>query len=354
MNILDKGGRTLLLAAIVVLAGFAGYWYTTNVVGTPGSDGAIERSSELGAVISYTEGAVELKQSGSDWTRAEGGTVLREGDSVEVIGEGRAIIQLDDGSMLRLNEDSAITLTSLDPSHVVVSNDKGEVYSRVVKADRVFQVLADDATYESLGTAYSTVNKDKQKGVKVYHSKVKVVDGDDETVVDQGKKFFLVYKDNPELEKALADITEEEIKVDVFIAWNKSEDEKDFDDELGVLSKDVDKEGAEEDADADDESDDKAAEPTPGSGIALTYNLNGNISWVYNGTSEDGFKIVWSKNPSPTYPTRSGDKYIYLSESDARGGTLKAFDGGGKYYVRVCEYLGGKCGVYSNQITVQL
>jgi len=33
---------------------------------------------------------------------------------------------------------------------------------------------------------------------------------------------------------------------------------------------------------------------------------------------------------------------------------LETFDGEGVYYARVCEYLGGKCGVYSNQIKVDL
>jgi len=80
-----------------------------------------------------------------------------------------------------------------------------------------------------------------------------------------------------------------------------------------------------------------------------------NISWKTNGTSAKGFKVTWSKNASPTYPTRSGDKYHYFSSPNQSSDTLTAFSGDGTYYVRVCEYLGsGKCGVYSNQITVNL
>jgi len=72
---------------------------------------------------------------------------------------------------------------------------------------------------------------------------------------------------------------------------------------------------------------------------------NANISWSVDGYSSMGFKVVWSKNSEPTYPCRSGDKYNYLSSSSATSDTLTAFDGSGTYYVRVCEYLGGKCGV---------
>jgi len=87
--------------------------------------------------------------------------------------------------------------------------------------------------------------------------------------------------------------------------------------------------------------------------IALS-GLGSNISWIVDGYSVKGFKVVWSKNPGPTYPTRVSDEFHYLSDPNATSDTLNAFDGAGTYYVRVCEYLGGKCGVYSNQITVEM
>lgn len=81
---------------------------------------------------------------------------------------------------------------------------------------------------------------------------------------------------------------------------------------------------------------------------------NASIKWTVDGSSASGFKVVWSKNSGPTYPCRSGDKYNYLSSPSATSDTLTAFDGSGAYHVRVCEYLGGKCGTYSNEITVNL
>ncbi|MCK9439152.1 MAG: Kazal-type serine protease inhibitor family protein [Patescibacteria group bacterium] len=78
------------------------------------------------------------------------------------------------------------------------------------------------------------------------------------------------------------------------------------------------------------------------------------IYWTTNGYSDQGFKVVWSKNEGPTYPLRSGDKYHYFTDANKSSDTLEAFSGAGNYYVRVCEYLGGKCGVYSNQIKVTL
>ncbi|MCD4694333.1 hypothetical protein K8R62_03170 [bacterium] len=78
------------------------------------------------------------------------------------------------------------------------------------------------------------------------------------------------------------------------------------------------------------------------------------IEWSMDGYSAKGFKVIWSKNSDATYPTRSGDKYHYYSSPSQRTDTLSAFNGDGNYYVRVCEYLGGKCGIYSNEIIVSL
>ncbi len=95
-------------------------------------------------------------------------------------------------------------------------------------------------------------------------------------------------------------------------------------------------------------------ETTPTKSLTLTYLGNGKFSWKKIGTFSEGYKLVWSKNSNPTYPTREGDKYTFYSAPDTSIGYVNAFAGEGKYYVRVCEYLGGKCGIYSNQITITL
>jgi len=88
---------------------------------------------------------------------------------------------------------------------------------------------------------------------------------------------------------------------------------------------------------------------------SITLSADGDqIEWSVDGTSSKGFKVVWSKNEAPTYPTRSGDKYHYFSSSSQTSDTLTAFNGDGTYHVRVCEYLGGACGLYSNELTVVL
>lgn len=74
------------------------------------------------------------------------------------------------------------------------------------------------------------------------------------------------------------------------------------------------------------------------------------LDWsVSNLDVSKGFKVVWSKdNPNPVYP---GNNYAYLDNSGSRSYTFSKKDGK-TYYFRVCQYLGGSCGKYSNSVQV--
>ncbi|MFH1839227.1 MAG: SH3 domain-containing protein [Patescibacteria group bacterium] len=74
------------------------------------------------------------------------------------------------------------------------------------------------------------------------------------------------------------------------------------------------------------------------------------VNWVVNGVDVPmGFKIVKSEDPNPVYP---GDTYHYYSETNKRSDTWSGLSG--TYHFRVCQYLGGACGVYSNDIELSL
>lgn len=74
------------------------------------------------------------------------------------------------------------------------------------------------------------------------------------------------------------------------------------------------------------------------------------LFWTLTGMqSPKGFKVVWASMPQPTYP---GSDYHYLTNPDTRSDTVIGLSSGKTYYFRVCEYLGGSCGVYSNEVSV--
>ncbi|MBU0531726.1 FecR family protein [Patescibacteria group bacterium] len=336
--------RTFLGIGIAVAVIAAGYWFLS--IKTVG-DVAKEEPATYGATLSYVEGSVEYQTGDGVWMRAESYTNLSEGDSVETLAGGRAIINLDDGSAIRLDSETTVTLESLNPNNIVIDNEGGEVYARVAKADRFFAVVLDDVWYEAVGTAYKTILNDKENGVEVYESSIKMSCSDqDDVMVEEGYKYYQKNDLDQEQEAVRLELGEEEMAADEFLVWNKEKDseitdEKWFEDEEESDEEKIDEEDTEEEAGSGDLS------------ISL-WGSGETVQWSVEGYSAKGFKVVWSKNSSPTYPTRSGDKYQYLSSPDTSSTTLTAFEGEGTYYVRVCEYLGGKCGVYSNQITVEL
>ena len=74
------------------------------------------------------------------------------------------------------------------------------------------------------------------------------------------------------------------------------------------------------------------------------------ISWTLSDmTSPKGFKIVIDDQADPVYP---GNEYHYLTDPEARSDVWTGLNAGQTYHFRVCEYLGGYCGTYSNDVAV--
>jgi uncharacterized protein YgiM (DUF1202 family) len=121
--------------------------------------------------------------------------------------------------------------------------------------------------------------------------------------------------------------------------------------EIKKANKQISKSTNEQVKNVDDSTFDIASNGT----ITLSANMtdNGvNLSWSLAGMESNlGFKVIWSTDANPVYP---GSDYHYLSDDDSRSDTVSGLESGSTYHFRVCEYLGGKCGVYSNDVEVSL
>lgn len=349
----------------------------------------------LGAELVYAEGEVFYRMAGGGWQEVGVGTTLNEGDGVKVVGDGRAIIILDDGSSVRLNSGSEATLASLVPEHMQIVNEQGEVYTRVVKSKRLFDVAVGETVYRSLGTAYTTVNTEETQGVEVYQSAVQVIASDEtgnaeETIVPQGTAYYEVNVEEPAKEGEVTPIQADEIAQDEFVAWNAEQDGADetFKRELGVLTTIA---TVDDDSSSTNESggeivvaentelteaeavnvaayDEKVAEikqlskevvsPTPGVSSVSEITLipdspeSGHVSWTVEGNlvlgMDRGVRVLFSKSPNPTY----GGTTLALPVGWKNYAKIWPKEGDGVYYVRVCEFLGDTCGRYSNEVTV--
>lgn len=452
--------RKLIFLGILILAVIFFFYADTDKKNGEenNNDEKTQEVSSLEATVTYKEGTLEFKSADGLWTRAEKGSVLKEGYSLEIIGDGKAVVTLSDGSLVRLNSNSNITFTVLKTNEVEILLNEGDIYNRVASnVDRKFTVKFDKYSFEAMGTAYEVFNEKTVKGVKALHNNVKLLGvTDKEMLIQESNKYYIKKDSDKKLENLVLKITETEIKNDGFLMWNKAEDQtiEQFKEELGVLElgktstpttktettattptktsgttdnsfaltgsavtggvnlawkvpsylnvsqgfKIVRSETINPVYPGNDyqyitdpntrsfkwpltngktyyfrvcqykggycgtySNNVKVTAPTlekeidnPVTNITVKFTGTNTVSWIAKGYSKNGFKVVWSKSAYPTYPTRTVDRYKYLTDPNATATELNAFDGVGDYYVRVCEYVNGICGVYSNQITVGL
>ena len=79
------------------------------------------------------------------------------------------------------------------------------------------------------------------------------------------------------------------------------------------------------------------------------------LQWFFeaDGASPYGYKIAIStQNENPTYPVMDGDSYQYLAHESARTYHHKTATSEETYHYRVCLYENGKCGTYSNAVSI--
>ena len=338
--------KRIIIAAVVILilaiVAAGAIWATHD---NPVDNDQSEIIYSQGAAITAVEGTVEY-DTGSGWVAVEQGVNLNESDSLRTLENSRAIITLDDGSAIRLDSNSTVTMTKLTVDEVTVDNDGGQVYTRIAPSEtRKFYVYIDDQPFMALGTAYRTTNITDEQGVEVYQSTVKTMDAQEQEInVAEGEAFFVKSKIAEQVDK-ISKLDIEKLKDDDFLKWNKSldENEKEFADKLGFLV-DIDQPKKEE----NNENSSSASNGISASGVKVDSGIK--ISWSATGIdTSDGFKIVYSDdNDTPSYGENSA-KYV---DSGTFSQVLELTDGR-IWHVRVCAYRSeGLCENYSNVISI--
>ncbi|MDX1765662.1 MAG: FecR domain-containing protein [Candidatus Saccharimonadales bacterium] len=227
-------GKMLWLALIALLIAAAGIGFLFLNRDDPVKNDSSDQSYTLGSAAVLVEGTVEQRTPGGDWSTINVGDSLAPQTEIRTGSDGRVVVNIDDGSAIRLDYDSEARLSSLKADNIVIDNTDGQMYSRVVASEgRTFEVSIGEAEFVSVGTAFRTLNTADQKGVETFESKVKVKS--DETEVEEGKGY---YTKNPDGETdKVVDLDIEKLKDDDFIKWNKDKDgENDaYKDKLGFI-----------------------------------------------------------------------------------------------------------------------
>ncbi|PIS41084.1 MAG: hypothetical protein COT25_05010 [Candidatus Kerfeldbacteria bacterium CG08_land_8_20_14_0_20_42_7] len=279
--------------------------------------------------LAYQQGDVWLSTNDTDWEKVETDTILHEGDGIKTGENSKAILEFENGDVVRLAESTEISLVYTNEIAVTLLQSHGQTYNRVTKnLSRIYQVVSNVGSAQALGTAFDVQVTDKFMDVYVVESTVKVKVGTSEEQVAQGKTAKFA-KDGTAAE--VSDIDSEMLKNDWY-AWNKEEDTK-KQLSLGIL-----------------DSEETQQEIAPAKLTLTVANASNGLqfSWeAENVTAPNGFKVVRGTSENPTFP---GNEYQYLNSSDAKNYTWQLQDGK-TYHFRVCVYDGNECTLYSNDVT---
>ncbi len=177
---------SLLTLVIATCVGFGSYYYYKAQQPQKrenNTEVAVVKDVKLGGNLAIAEGEVFVSEGRStgvltNWLAAEEGLTISEGLSVKTGASSKAVIILDDGSAVRLNENSEVQFVTLTANEIVIDQLAGQSYHRVEKdSSREYIVTAvesnEDFQVKALGTAFD-VNWGEEKTVKCLESKVQV------------------------------------------------------------------------------------------------------------------------------------------------------------------------------------
>ena len=353
---MTKLGKAVFIVVIVLAT--IGVLSMTDKLNWEGGESAEEiltTPTELHGEIIYSYGDV-YKQRDEQLIKLSVGDIVDEGSIIKTNSESKVSILFDDGSTIRLDANSEIKIIKIQGEEILIENILGKSYSRVAKIDnREYSVFHNDVKATALGTIFVVGVKEDAVSIKVLESAVKISYKNNNQEISKGEE-LKINTATSEFSKEKIDDTE-----DSFIIWNENEDSKDnaknIENEEEIIDE-ISKELIEEEEEEEEEEKVVVVEiekkpVTTSNAITVSAN-DANVTWKTDNDYKKGFKVVWSKSSNPTYPTRATDRYAYYSNPETRNTEISAFDGTGTYYVRVCEYLGGKCGAYSNQTTTTL
>lgn len=292
----------------------------------------------LAGELTLAEGRVQIKQQDS-WVTASQGQSLKAGQAVKTGANSRAVVSLDDGSAIRLDQSSEIVLQKLTAQEILINQTSGRSYHRVEPGQVTYKVETTQATATALGTIFTTESSADQSKIAVAESKVEVenkVDKQKQTVTSGQQA--VVNKDQTKVE----DLSQDYFNHD-FIKWNYDQD-KDKADKLAKAK----------------------ATPTPTPTVQPTTLSQNNgpifqlsatkagagkvtLNWKVSGlNAPKGFKIIKAHHNNPTF---GKDEAVYLDKNDARSYTWSKLEGKATYF-RIGIYNGSGIDRYSNIIAI--
>ncbi|MCA9349369.1 FecR domain-containing protein [Candidatus Saccharibacteria bacterium] len=215
----------IVLAALFLAFGAAAYYWFfihgNQQVAPEQIDSSI--AVPLKAKITLVEGKVDYTtDEGTLWKVADTTVVMEEGDWLRTSSDetSRAVVVFDDGSLLRLNANTEVRLSTTNSHKIDSLLESGDVYARVTASDvRVFSVTTSKLSAIAKGTAFRVTADKTEESIEVYQSTVDEPNTNNE--LTEGKKLKFVKQTNSD---TVSDLNLQALKKDEFLMWNRTQD----------------------------------------------------------------------------------------------------------------------------------
>ncbi|OGG00599.1 hypothetical protein A2Y99_01830 [Candidatus Gottesmanbacteria bacterium RBG_13_37_7] len=308
-----------------------------------------EDKYQLKGIVALKEGTVEVKSNFPIYLPVAKGTTVSEGNYIKTGPESRTVIEFDDGSAIRLGENSEVRLSNLGDELILLTQYEGSVYHRVQKGNVIYNVKSLNTLATAMGTQFTVATDviEKKTDVIVFENQVEVsIKGEE----NPKQRLLSGEKTSIALETKTVDVlpqTEEDKNTD-FVKWNKE------------LNENIKPEKSENISPKVIPTTKVVIEPTTAINgkVYLSGNIDNdkvNLGWTLTGTAPYGYKLLHSAKPEPVFPLREGDQMQYFSSSETKSYSWEDLAKGMTHHFRIGIYDGiGNIISYSNNVSITI
>lgn len=229
-----KSSGFLFLSAILIgLIGFVIWAIVTAPEKPTESLQDLEQKNTFEAgTITFVKGSLWIKKD--EWALLESNQKITTGDTIKTEKDSKAIVQLPDNSLLRMDQNTEVYFEKFSPGEIIIEQKSGNIYHRINDSSpAIYRVKINQVEFTALGTGFNTGIQNNQISLAVIESRIKVkifdAPGSDNIInmrtIEQSE-IATIDLSKPTTEM----ITSEKKQITDFLAnswlvWNKEQDE---------------------------------------------------------------------------------------------------------------------------------
>lgn len=341
--------KWLILIIVSVVIGVLVYWFYVNYFSKidfsqPEPQQTVEQPEPeeikiLKAKLLLEEGDVQINKNNQGYEQADVNIELGQSDKVRTAEDSRAIIQLENNNIIRLGENTEISLEDLAEKEIIIKQFKGRTYHNLLDKQNYHVVYANVAV-SAVNTKFEFITIPEREYVVALaiENKINLEISDQNGLlmssrIDQDEKALISLDADKNDILKIETFSSEELEAEQWYKWNFEQDEND--DQFEIVDESEDSSAEDSEEEEDDEPDFSVTDDS----LVLAAELNDNgayLSWsVFAQDDFKSYQILRSvNNPDLKYPDDDTIKSSVMPSFNSFADSDLNPDQ--KYYYRIC------------------